>query len=60
MLSQGIGDADFAQTAGEYSQPRRICLFEFDERFAVMKEFIHYDFHSPLKLPCTLPFHSVA
>lgn len=29
-----------------------IYLLEFDERFNVFKEFIHYDFQSPLKLPC--------
>jgi len=33
-----------------------IFLLEFDERFSVFPEFIFYDFHNPLKLPCkTVP-----
>jgi hypothetical protein len=30
----------------------KIYLLEFDERFAVFPEFVHYDFHDPFKLPC--------
>jgi hypothetical protein len=30
----------------------KIYLLEFDERFAVFPEFIHYDFRDPFKLPC--------
>jgi hypothetical protein len=29
----------------------KIYLLEFDERFSVFPEFVHYDFHKPLKLP---------
>jgi hypothetical protein len=29
-----------------------IYLLEFDERFSVFDDFVFYDFHSPLKLPC--------
>jgi hypothetical protein len=28
----------------------KIYLLEFDERFSVFPEFVHYDFHKPLKL----------
>lgn len=34
----------------EENRPK-IYLLEFDERFSVFPEFIHYDFHKPLKLP---------
>ncbi|KAL9119377.1 MAG: hypothetical protein Q9187_004072 [Circinaria calcarea] len=36
--------------SGAYPYPPRVSLFEFDERFAVLQEFIYYDFHAPLKL----------
>jgi hypothetical protein len=29
----------------------KIHLLEFDERFAVFPEFVHYDFRNPFKLP---------
>ncbi|KAI4245740.1 MAG: hypothetical protein L6R40_002268 [Gallowayella cf. fulva] len=29
----------------------QVSLFEFDERFSVFEEFVHYDFQSPTKLP---------
>lgn len=32
----------------------RIKLLEFDDRFAVFEEFIHYDFEKPLQLPVDL------
>jgi hypothetical protein len=40
----------------------KIHLLEFDERFAVFPEFVHYDFRNPLKLPCKyeLYYHSRA
>ncbi|MCJ1288341.1 hypothetical protein MMC26_007696 [Xylographa opegraphella] len=28
-----------------------LCLLEFDDRFALLNEFVRYDFHAPLKLP---------
>ncbi|KAI4213508.1 MAG: hypothetical protein LQ351_004009 [Letrouitia transgressa] len=33
------------------SNPPQICLLEFDQRFGVFEEFVHYDFQSPTKLP---------
>jgi hypothetical protein len=39
----------------------RIQLLEFDERFEVFEEFIHYDFEKSLQLPIELkdpPYHS--
>ncbi|MCJ1421573.1 hypothetical protein MMC32_007937 [Xylographa parallela] len=32
-------------------QSPELCLLEFDNRFALLKEFVRYDFHAPLKLP---------
>lgn len=32
-------------------QRPEIRLLEFDERFAVLKEFVRYDFAQPLQLP---------
>ncbi|KAI9680760.1 MAG: hypothetical protein M1817_004200 [Caeruleum heppii] len=29
----------------------KITLFEYDDRFGVFDEFVHYDFHQPLQLP---------
>ncbi|KAF2800835.1 hypothetical protein K505DRAFT_292072 [Melanomma pulvis-pyrius CBS 109.77] len=40
--------------SGEYSCRPQITLLEFDERFAVFKEFVHYDFAKPMKLPVEL------
>ncbi|CAF9942811.1 MAG: hypothetical protein ALECFALPRED_010083 [Alectoria fallacina] len=36
--------------SGKY-QASSICLLEFDNRFDVFREFIHYDFEHPLALP---------
>ncbi|MCJ1481067.1 hypothetical protein MMC06_001223 [Schaereria dolodes] len=38
-------------SSGTYIETPHIALLEFDERFAVLAEFVHYDFHFPLKLP---------
>jgi EEF1A lysine methyltransferase 1 len=38
------------KVSGEYDDPQ-IYLFEFDNRFSMFKEFVHYDFRSPLSLP---------
>ncbi|KAI9868420.1 MAG: hypothetical protein M1813_005863 [Trichoglossum hirsutum] len=40
--------------SGAISARPQIYLFEFDKRFAVFKEFIHYDFKSPTRLPAEL------
>ncbi|CAL8577702.1 Protein-lysine N-methyltransferase efm5 [Xanthoria parietina] len=32
-------------------QAPRMSLLEFDQRFSMFKEFVHYDFQSPTKLP---------
>jgi hypothetical protein len=39
------------QATSKEEKPK-IYLLEFDERFAVFPEFIHYDFRDPFKLPC--------
>ncbi|MCJ1425396.1 hypothetical protein MMC29_003295 [Sticta canariensis] len=36
--------------SGTYENPR-ISLLEFDKRFDVFEEFVHYDFQKPLNLP---------
>ena len=36
---------------GEYKIRPQLHLLEFDERFAVFKEFAHYDFEHPTRLP---------
>ncbi|KAF2000453.1 hypothetical protein P154DRAFT_522633 [Amniculicola lignicola CBS 123094] len=38
----------------EYKIRPQITLLEYDDRFAVFKEFHHYDFEQPLKLPVEL------
>lgn len=41
------------------AQRPQVKLLEFDERFAVLKEFVHYDFAQPTRLPGdTLSIHS--
>ncbi|KAM0797256.1 putative N6-adenine methyltransferase-domain-containing protein [Usnea florida] len=37
--------------ASDEYQASSICLLEFDHRFSVFQEFIHYDFEHPLGLP---------
>lgn len=37
-------------TKPESSRPK-VCLLEFDDRFAVFPEFVRYDFQHPLQLP---------
>jgi hypothetical protein len=39
------------QASDEYTCRPQIKLLEFDERFAVFKEFEQYDFQNPIKLP---------
>ncbi|KAF2869180.1 putative N6-adenine methyltransferase-domain-containing protein [Massariosphaeria phaeospora] len=41
-------------SSGEYACKPQITLLEFDERFAVFKEFVHYDFQHPIRLPIEL------
>ncbi|KAL8697499.1 MAG: hypothetical protein Q9224_002281 [Gallowayella concinna] len=36
---------------GSVSDTPQVTLLEFDQRFSVFKEFVHYDFQSPIKLP---------
>ena len=38
------------KASGEYEVPQ-VYLFEFDNRFSIFKEFVHYDFRSPLSVP---------
>ncbi|KAF2702700.1 hypothetical protein K504DRAFT_419905 [Pleomassaria siparia CBS 279.74] len=40
--------------SGEYTSRPQIKLLEFDERFAVFKEFVQYDFEKPMRLPVEL------
>ncbi|MCJ1411692.1 hypothetical protein MMC19_005784 [Ptychographa xylographoides] len=35
--------------------PPQVSLLEFDDRFAVLKEFVRYDFQQPMKLPREIP-----
>jgi len=35
----------------------KISLLEYDERFGVFPEFIHYDFAAPFRLPSQSPYH---
>jgi tRNA1(Val) A37 N6-methylase TrmN6 len=39
------------QNSGEVKCRPQIKLLEFDERFAVFKEFVPYDFEKAIKLP---------
>ncbi|KAL8675422.1 MAG: hypothetical protein Q9168_000253 [Polycauliona sp. 1 TL-2023] len=39
------------QSTGSTAQHVQITLLEFDRRFSVFNEFVHYDFQSPTKLP---------
>ncbi|KAI9752693.1 MAG: hypothetical protein M4579_005531 [Chaenotheca gracillima] len=41
--------------ASKSTRPRpSLSLFEYDTRFAVFKEFVHYDFQHPIRLPSNL------
>lgn len=40
--------------SGEVTTKPQLTLLEFDERFAVFKEFVQYDFEQPMKLPMEL------
>ncbi|KAF2685884.1 hypothetical protein K458DRAFT_336727 [Lentithecium fluviatile CBS 122367] len=40
--------------SGEYTCKPKLTLLEYDERFAVFKEFVQYDFQQPVKLPAEL------
>jgi hypothetical protein len=42
------------QASGKYSYKPQMTLLEFDERFAVFKEFAVYDFEHPMRLPSEL------
>jgi len=39
------------QASGEYKCRPEIKLLEYDERFAVFKEFVYYDFEKAIQLP---------
>jgi tRNA1(Val) A37 N6-methylase TrmN6 len=39
------------QASGEYKCRPEIKLLEYDERFAVFKEFVRYDFEKAIQLP---------
>lgn len=51
MLRLLTNDQNSPEHAGQDAP--HIALLEYDERFAVLQGFVQYDFHSPLKLPCT-------
>lgn len=38
------------KASGAYEKAQ-VYLLEFDSRFSMFKEFVHYDFGSPLNLP---------
>ncbi|KAF2018459.1 hypothetical protein BU24DRAFT_171365 [Aaosphaeria arxii CBS 175.79] len=40
--------------SGEYKERPQLTLLEYDERFAVFKEFVHYDFEHPIRLPAEM------
>jgi len=42
------------QASGEYKCRPQIKLLEYDERFAVFKEFVRYDFEKAIQLPAEL------
>lgn len=42
------------QASGEYKCKPQIKLLEYDERFAVFKEFVKYDFEKAIQLPAEL------
>ena len=37
--------------SGAFFCKPKLVLLEFDSRFAVMKEFVRYDFNAPISLP---------
>lgn len=42
------------QASGEYKCRPQIKLLEIDERFAVFKEFVRYDFEKAIQLPAEM------
>ena len=53
----GVGKemhADLRQNSGEVKCRPQIKLLEYDERFAVFKEFVRYDFEKAIQLPAEL------
>jgi hypothetical protein len=44
-------EAKIVQASGEYKCRPEIKLLEYDERFAVFKEFVYYDFEKAIQLP---------
>jgi tRNA G10 N-methylase Trm11 len=46
--------ADLRQNSGEVKCRPQIKLLEYDERFAVFKEFVRYDFEKAIQLPAEL------
>lgn len=43
-----------SQASGEIKCRPQITLLEYDERFAVFKEFVRYDFEKAIQLPAEL------
>lgn len=43
--------AESVQASGKYKCRPEIKLLEFDQRFAVFKEFVQYDFEKAIQLP---------
>ncbi|KAF2176388.1 hypothetical protein K469DRAFT_723235 [Zopfia rhizophila CBS 207.26] len=41
-------------SSGDFPCRPKVTLLEFDERFAVFKEFVQYDFEQPVRLPSEL------
>jgi tRNA1(Val) A37 N6-methylase TrmN6 len=46
--------ADGRQNSGEVNARPQVKLLEYDERFAVFKEFVRYDFEKAIQLPAEL------
>lgn len=47
-----MADEGSAQNAGKHDEAPEVRLLEFDKRFDLFgRDFVHYDYNTPLKLP---------
>jgi hypothetical protein len=51
VLKLSALETKYGQASGEYKCRPEIKLLEYDERFAVFKEFVQYDFEKAIQLP---------
>jgi tRNA1(Val) A37 N6-methylase TrmN6 len=51
VLKLSASKTKYEQASGEYKCRPEIKLLEYDERFAVFKEFVQYDFEKAMQLP---------